>query len=602
MQDADTLYSRSAMVASALDWWTARYESTTPDVLRRARRIAGALFLGVVGFALATIILLATGQSPVAVPLFLAVLALLLCGVALRAGVSVDVVANTDIAVNAAVIFGMLLATGGASVGFLIATPVVPALAVLIGNRRSILFWSGMAIAAIAVVVVLTSLEFAFPIRPDPSRVAITKFPIAIVVVGATFGIGRLFLADRDRAEQALLESETLFKQAAQIARLGHWSFDHTCGEYLSISEEYARIFGYTVDEFLKRFRILEQDMQLAHPEDRAMIAEAYAKGGDLKLEYRIVRADGRVRTVLEIQRRALDTPDRHARYGGTLQDVTELRQVERELRAAKETAVEANRAKSVFLANMSHELRTPLNTIIGYSELLQEQVEDLEQAALIPDLQKINTAGTHLVSLITDVLDLSRIEAGKTQLHVTTFAVKNLVEWVVATCSQLVERNGNTLVVNGTDNIGEIRSDMTKVRQVLFNLLSNAAKFTEDGRIEMNARRDAVDGEEMIVLEVRDTGIGITAEQAKIVFDAFMQVEGSATSGKTGSGLGLTITREYCQLLGGELKLSSVPGAGSVFTATLLADILGTQSASTEATVGEMVAQAVTTGDAPTA
>ena len=144
MQDADTLYSRSATAASAVDWWTASYESATPDVLRRARRTAGAVFLGVVGFALATIILLATGQAPVAVPPVLAVFALLLCGVALRAGVSVDVVANADIAVNATVIFGMLLATGGASVGFLIATPVVPALAVLIGNRRSVLFWSGM--------------------------------------------------------------------------------------------------------------------------------------------------------------------------------------------------------------------------------------------------------------------------------------------------------------------------------------------------------------------------------------------------------------------------------------------------------------------------
>ena len=402
------------------------------------------------------------------------------------------------------------------------------------------------------------------------------------------------------QSEDALRESEAMFKQAARTARLGHWSVDETSGEYLNISEEYARIFGYTVDEFLKRFRNLEQDMQLAHPEDRAKVAEAYAKGGDLKLEYRIVRADGSVRTVLEIQRRALDTPDRHARYDGTLQDVTELRQVERELRAAKETAVEANCAKSVFLANMSHELRTPLNTIIGYSVLLREQAEELEQTALIPDLEKINAAGTHLVSLITDVLDLSKIESGKTQLHVTTFAVKNLVEWVVATCSQLAEQNGNTVEANAPDDIGEMRSDMTKVRQVLFNLLSNAAKFTEDGRIEVNVRRNVVDGKEMIVLEVRDTGIGITAEQAKNVFDAFMQVKGSATSGKTGTGLGLTITREYCQLLGGELKLSSVPGAGSVFTATLLADIFGTQSASTEATVDKVLAQPVTTSDAP--
>ncbi len=273
------------------------------------------------------------------------------------------------------------------------------------------------------------------------------------------------------------------------------------------------------------------------------------------------------------------------------VRDITDIKQAEAELRAAKEMAETASRAKSAFLANMSHELRTPLNTIIGYSDLLQEQGEDLEQKAIRSDLNKINIAGRHLVSLISDVLDLSKIEAGKTKLHVTTFAVKDLVEGVVTTCSQLVEHNRNTLEVSCPADIGAMRSDMTKMRQVLFNLLSNAAKFTEDGRIEVNVRRDVAGGNEIIVLEVRDSGIGITAEQAKTVFDAFMQVESSATSGKTGTGLGLTITREYCHLLGGELEVSSAPGDGSVFTATLQADIGGTQSASAEATADEVVA-----------
>ena len=233
------------------------------------------------------------------------------------------------------------------------------------------------------------------------------------------------------------------------------------------------------------------------------------------------------------------------------------------------------------------------LNAITGYSELMQDDVKQLqpEQSSLIADLQKINMAGQHLIDLITDVLDLSQIEAGKTQLYVTTFAVKGLVEGVVTTCSQLVEQNGNTLEVNCPADIGEMRSDMTKVRQVLFNLLSNAAKYTEDGRIEVNARRDVAGGNEMIVLEVRDTGIGITIDHVKNVFDAFMQVESFATSDKTGTGLGLTITRENCDLLGGELEVSSALGEGSVFIAKLPADIPGTQSASTKATTGEVAA-----------
>ncbi len=259
------------------------------------------------------------------------------------------------------------------------------------------------------------------------------------------------------------------------------------------------------------------------------------------------------------------------------VRDITELRQAERELRAAKKDAEAANFAKSAFLANMSHELRTPLNTIIGYSELLLEQAEGLEPTALSSDLVNINVAGKHLASLVTDVLDLSKIEAGKIKLHVTTFTVKDLVDEVITTCSQLIEQNGNTLEVNCPADIHAMRSDMTMVRQVLFNLLSNAAKFTEDGRIEVNVRRDVAGGNGMIVLEVRDSGIGLTADQAKNVFDAFMQVESSATSGRTGTGLGLTITREYCHLLGGELEVSSAPGEGSVFTASLRANNLGT-------------------------
>lgn len=247
MHDVDDGVSRLVRVASAMDRWTAKYALAGPEVIRRAKRLAGAIVLSLVGFASATIISVATGQELIAIPLLLAIIGLLLCGVALRAGASIDVIANANIAINASVIFGMLLATGGASVGFLIATPVVPALAALTGDRRSILFWSAIAIATITAVLALTWLDFSFPIQPDLKQVMIAKFLTTIVIVGVIFGVTQLFLDDQNRAEQSIRESEQLLQQAARTAKLGHWRVDIASGQYLSVSEEYARIFGYSV-------------------------------------------------------------------------------------------------------------------------------------------------------------------------------------------------------------------------------------------------------------------------------------------------------------------------------------------------------------------
>ena len=561
--------------------WTAGYAAVSSEDLRRARRTAGAVIVSVVAYSVGIVIVLATGQAVIAIPLFLTLLALVACGVALKANIAIVGISNAFIAVNAVLLYGMLLATGGESVGFLIGMPVVPAFAMLVGNRRAVVFWSGMTIAAIAATLVLSWLGVTFPIRPNPAGVAIAKFYAAIVVIGIILGIADLIWKDWANILQALQQSHDREKKAseqlriaAQTAKLGYWSFDYTDAKYLNVSDEFAEIFGYTADVFINRFSTLDRDMELIHPEDRVMVAEVYESGEKFTVEYRIVRADGSVRTVLETVRNVPDTPDGHLRYDGTLQDITELRQVEVELRAAKEAAEAASRAKSEFLANMSHELRTPLTTIIGYSEILQDESEDRNHAATISDLRKINAAGLHLLSLISDVLDLSKIEAGKTDMQLTRFAVKDLVNEVVATCSQLIEKNSNTLDLVCSADVGMMRSDMTKMRQVLFNLLSNAAKFTKDGHIEVNVRRDIVGGDAVIVLEVRDSGIGITLEQAKTVFDAFVQVRNSAESGESGTGLGLTITQEYCHLLGGKLEIFGTPGEGSVFTATLLADI----------------------------
>ncbi|MCB0198113.1 MAG: HAMP domain-containing histidine kinase, partial [Anaerolineae bacterium] len=231
----------------------------------------------------------------------------------------------------------------------------------------------------------------------------------------------------------------------------------------------------------------------------------------------------------------------------------------------------------SVFLANMSHELRTPLNAVIGYSEMLQEEVEDLGQDDLVPDLQKINTAGKHLLSLINDILDLSKIEAGKMDLYLETFNIRAMIREVSNTVQPLMEQKNNTFAVNLSENLGEMYADLTKVRQSLFNLLSNASKFTDNGTITLNVRREAnsdVEHEDIILFKVVDTGIGMTAEQMEFLFEEFTQADTSTTRKYGGTGLGLAISRRFCQMMGGMIFVESETDQGSTFTIQLPARV----------------------------
>ena len=230
----------------------------------------------------------------------------------------------------------------------------------------------------------------------------------------------------------------------------------------------------------------------------------------------------------------------------------------------------EANRHKSEFLANMSHELRTPLNAIIGYSEMLEEEAADLDQKTFIPDLQKINGAGKHLMSLINNVLDLSKIEAGKMDLYLENFEIAAMVQEVVATVKPLIEKNANSLQVRYADGLGQMRSDVTKLRQMLFNLLSNASKFTERGSITLRVGRESVNGGEWVSFSVSDTGIGMSAEQTNKLFQAFTQADTSTTRKYGGTGLGLAISQKFCHMMGGEITVASTPGHGSTFTVRL--------------------------------
>ena len=259
------------------------------------------------------------------------------------------------------------------------------------------------------------------------------------------------------------------------------------------------------------------------------------------------------------------------------MEDVTDRRRAEGEVAKARDAAETANRTKSLFLANMSHELRTPLNAILGFSEMLQEEAVERHLDDFNADLQKISTAGRHLLGLINDILDLSKIEAGKMELSLESFDITALIAEVASTIERQAVKNGNTLEVICPPGIGSMRADLSKVRQGLFNLVSNAAKFTHDGAIKVEAERQLRDGSEWITFRVSDTGIGLSAAQLVRLFQPFTQADASTTRRFGGTGLGLALTRRFCQMMTGDVTVHSVPGEGSVFTITLPATIQDT-------------------------
>ena len=370
-----------------------------------------------------------------------------------------------------------------------------------------------------------------------------------------------------ERTIELKQSEETLRTREAEVSAIMNATLSglvtvDDCGIIKSLNPAAATLFGYSEQEAIGRnISLLIPDIDMDSDKDQPTWEHITGR----RLEQLAQHADGSTFPI-DLDISDTETPSGHLYVWG-INDISERKQAEREILNARKTAEEANRAKSEFLANMSHELRTPMNAILGYSEMLMEEAEDLEQQDFIPDLKKINQAGNHLLSLINDVLDLSKIEAGRMDIFAEDIDIGILIDEVTATAKPLLARNNNQMKVVRDDYLGAAHQDLTKLRQSLFNLLSNAAKFTHEGTVTLNATRTQKNGQHWLLFAVSDTGIGIAADKLEAVFEEFTQADGSTTRDYGGTGLGLAISQRICHLLGGGITVQSQHEVGSTFT-----------------------------------
>ena len=428
-------------------------------------------------------------------------------------------------------------------------------------------------LAMFLVTAVVTSellalgLNLLFGFRQPPAAVAVNTLLTTILVSCPLIMFGIDIVLRLERARQRRAESEARFRDGVDSMVDGFVMADRD-GRLLLWNKAFERLFPRIVPR-------LAAGLSLA--ETAALMADAYGSFMDAPARAR------RARELVAGYTR-LDTPHEevfderiimvvHSRTfeGGTVsvyRDVTGTHQREAELAAAKDEAERASRAKSDFLANMSHELRTPLNAVIGYSEMLLEEAEDEGASeACIADLKRIHTAGQHLLSLVSDVLDLSKVEAGRMEVEAQPIDLGSFVAEMVSTVQPLATRNGNALQVSREAELGSMVGDATKLRQVLLNLLGNAAKFTRAGRITLAVARERGEDGDWIRFTVSDTGIGIDGDGLARLFTSFGQADPSIRSQFGGTGLGLALSQRLCWLMGGDITVESERGRGSSFT-----------------------------------
>ncbi|KAB0678076.1 response regulator [Aureimonas leprariae] len=401
-----------------------------------------------------------------------------------------------------------------------------------------------------------------------------SAFPTSRGASGNRGGMGLLVLETTEqlRATAALDEaSGQLSAIADNIPQLA-WTA-RPDGEIFWYNRRWFDYTGTTLEE-MRGFGW----QKLHHPDHVERVVDGYkrafALGEPWQDTFPLRGVDGTYRWFLSLAIPIRNADGAILRWFGTNTDVTEQRAIEEELLAAKDNADNANRAKSQFIANMSHELRTPLSAVIGYAELLEEEVEDLGETHLLADLKKIEGNARHLLSLINNVLDLSKIEAERMDVYAETFDLATVMDEVASTVGSLVAKKNNTLRIEHDGALGKVHTDQVKVRQCLLNLLSNASKFTENGTIKLRGERTSDGDRDWITLAVTDSGIGMTEEQVEQLFERFRQADASTTRKFGGTGLGLAITQAFCRLLGGDIGATSVLGEGTTFTIRIPAEV----------------------------